>query len=127
MGVSTRHWGMERPQGCSAEAARLRALQTVYWDRAWRGDGKAAQLVLKIIGERIKLWNPARTGGAASIDDERQRVLVVAGSPQQFTEQLKAVVHTGSRNPTRRRKRPSRAERADESSDAAHGSVRPRA
>lgn len=77
------------------EAARLDAMQVVYWERARNGDLKAAQLVVKIITERIRLQNPAGKSGAASIDDERQRVLVVAGSPEQYTEQLKAIVEQG--------------------------------
>jgi hypothetical protein len=84
-----------RREALQVEAARLDALQVVYWDRARRGDLKAAQLVVKIITERIKLRNPTGKAGAASIDDERQRVLVVAGSSEQYTEQLKAIVAQG--------------------------------
>ena len=84
-----------RREALELEAARLDALQAAYWDRACRSDLKAAQLVVKIIGERVKLRNPARTGGAVAIDDERQRVLVVAGSGEQYVEQLKAIVAHG--------------------------------
>src|SRR4051812_35353205 len=44
-----------RREALELEAARLDALQADYWDRARHGDLKAAQLVLKIIGERVKL------------------------------------------------------------------------
>jgi hypothetical protein len=47
---------------------------------------------VKIISERVKLPNPGGKSGMASIDDDGRRALVIAGSPEEFTDQLKAIV-----------------------------------
>jgi hypothetical protein len=81
-----------RREALELEAARLDALQNVYWERARGGDLKAGHFVLRIIAERIKLRAPTGKNGAAAIDKDRERVLVIGGSEEEYVAQLKAIV-----------------------------------
>lgn len=68
--------------------ARLDALQAAWWDRALGGDHIAAKLVLKILSDRARLL----CLGGDPAHAESERVLVVAGSPEEYVAQLKAVI-----------------------------------
>lgn len=77
-----------RKHALDLELARLDALQAAWWSLALDGDVKAAGLVLKILAMRCKILG---LNGDADLVAQ-PRALVISGSPEQYCEQLKAIV-----------------------------------
>ena len=76
----------QRAEILQLEHDRLEALIEAYWPLALSGDHKSAELVLKVVGQQIKLYN---------LDAEQDRTvehrtLVISGSSEEFIEKLKA-------------------------------------
>ena len=77
----------DRAQALALEVERLDELQAAYWDTALSGDIKAAEYVLKVIGQRSRLrgleeiHKSGDTGGT--------RTVVIAGTSEQYVQALK--------------------------------------
>lgn len=87
--VGLRQLTERRQEAFDLEDDRLESLHFTYWGRAMAGDDKAADIVLKIIGQRMRLWGldqmhttPATTG---------KQTIVISAEPQEFIRDLKIV------------------------------------
>lgn len=78
-----------RAQLLMLEVQRLDAIQHAYWDAAIGGNIFAAQLILKIVEQRVKLLRLAEPEVANAVP---QAALVIAGDQEQYVAGLRKVV-----------------------------------
>lgn len=90
-GAATELSNQRRKDALDLELNRLDDLQASWWKAATHGDDKAANVVLKIIGQRARLLGLEE---ATKDNQGGTRTILVMGSNNDYTKALKEIVNS---------------------------------